>query len=109
MPQIFYFTVQLLLACDNIYNSSFKHFFFNVFQAIDLVTRKSDDERLKWAFKLYDKDGSGTINVKEMASVLETLDGLDGKISSENGEADRKSRTYIYAQKVFKLATIYKT
>ena len=38
-----------------------------------------------------------------MASVLETLDGLDGKISSENGEADRKSRTYIYAQKVFKL------
>ena len=78
------------------------------FQAIDLVTRKSDDERLKWAFKLYDKDGSGTINVKEMAAVIETLEGLDGKITNkdmigENGEFNKKSKTYIYAEKVFKL------
>ena len=78
------------------------------FQAIDLVTRKSDDERLKWAFKLYDKDGSGTINVKEMAAVIETLEGLDGKITNkdmigENGEFNKKSKTYMYAEKVFKL------
>ena len=78
------------------------------FQAIDLVTRKSDDERLKWAFKLYDKDGSGTINVKEMAAVIETLEGLDGKITNkdmigENGEFNKKSKTYVYAEKVFKL------
>ena len=73
-----------------------------------MVTRKSDDERLKWAFKLYDKDGSGTINVKEMAAVIETLEGLDGKITNkdmigENGEFNKKSKTYIYAEKVFKL------
>ena len=73
------------------------------------MTRKSDDERLKWAFKLYDKDGSGTINVKEMASVIETLAGLDGQITNkesiigENGEINKRSKTFIYAEKVFKL------
>ena len=84
------------------------------FQAIDLVTRKSDDERLKWAFKLYDKGGSGTINVKEMAAVIETLEGLDGKITNkdmigENGEFNKTSKTYIYAEKVITIAVLQET
>ena len=49
------------------------------FQAIDLVTRKSEDERLIFTFRLYDEDGSGKIDLREMAKVIETLDGLEGK------------------------------
>ena len=53
--------------------------FHEIFQAIDLVTRKSEDERLAFTFRLYDADGSGKIDVREMAKVIETLDGLEGK------------------------------
>ena len=59
------------------------------------MTRKSEDEKLKWAFRLFDKDGSGKINVNEMASVLEILEGLEGKAGSGKSQA--------FAQKVFKL------
>ena len=43
-----------------------------------------------------------------MAAVIETLEGLDGKITNkdmigENGEFNKKSKTYVYAEKVFKL------
>lgn len=77
----------------------------HAFQAIDVVTRKSEEEKLKWAFKLFDKDGSGQINVHEMASVLETVEGLEGKVSKEKGgETGRPGKaTYNFAQKVFKL------
>ena len=51
-----------------------------IFQAIDLVTRKSEDERLIFTFRLYDEDGSGKIDLREMAKVIETLDGLEGKL-----------------------------
>ena len=68
-----------------------------ILQAIDVVTRKSEDEKLKWAFRLFDKDGSGKINVHEMASVLETMQGLEGKAGSNNNSA------YKFAEKVFKL------
>ena len=43
---------------------------------MDLVTRKSEDERLIFTFRLYDVDGSGQIDINEMAKVIETLDGL---------------------------------
>lgn len=77
-------------------------------QAIDVVTRKSEEEKLKWAFRLFDKDGSGQINVHEMASVLETVEGLDGKVPNPNNkgglEGSTVSRaTYAFAEKVFKL------
>ena len=68
-----------------------------ILQAIDVVTRKSEDEKLKWAFRLFDKDGSGKINVHEMASVLETMQGLEGKAGTNNNNA------YKFAEKVFKL------
>ena len=32
-----------------------------------------------WAFRLYDIDGNGTIDVEEMTSIIEILDDLDGR------------------------------
>ena len=55
------------------------------------MTRKSEDERLIFTFRLYDADGSGKIDINEMAGVIETLDGL-GKETFE-----RFIKTIIYA------------
>ena len=49
---------------------------------IDLVTSKSEDERLIFTFRLYDADGSGKIDLQEMAKVIETLDGLGKTVIS---------------------------
>lgn len=38
--------------------------------AINLVIRGKIDQKLKWYFKLYDIDGSGTIDKKEVISML---------------------------------------
>ena len=46
--------------------------------ALDVTQCRSDKEKLQWAFRLYDVDNSGTINVKEMASILETMDQVLG-------------------------------
>jgi hypothetical protein len=38
----------------------------------------SDEDKLKWAFKLYDMDNNGVIDLKEMAAIIETLDCIEG-------------------------------
>ena len=38
----------------------------------------SDEDKLKWAFKLYDVDNNGTIDVKEMEAIIDTLDSIEG-------------------------------
>jgi Ca2+-binding EF-hand superfamily protein len=37
-----------------------------------------DEDKLKWAFKLYDMDNNGVIDIKEMAAIIETLDCIEG-------------------------------
>lgn len=37
-----------------------------------------DEDKLKWAFKLYDVDSNGVIDVKEMTAIIETLDCIEG-------------------------------
>ena len=44
------------------------------------MSSKSEDERLIFTFRLYDADGSGKIDLQEMAKVIETLDGLGKKV-----------------------------
>ena len=38
-------------------------------QAIDLVGARLPDDRLRWSFKLYDEDNSGSIALDEMEKV----------------------------------------
>ena len=42
-----------------------------------LFTR-SDEDKLKWAFRLYDMDNNGVIDIEEMAAIIETLDCIEG-------------------------------
>ena len=34
--------------------------------------------KLNWAFKLYDVDNDGVIDLHEMAVIIETIDDIDG-------------------------------
>ena len=42
--------------------------------ALDVTQCSSEREKLQWAFRLYDVDGSGSITVKEMENIIQTLD-----------------------------------
>ena len=37
-----------------------------------------DEDKLKWAFRLYDMDNNGVIDIEEMAAIIETLDCIEG-------------------------------
>ena len=58
--------------------------------AIDIATCQTEESRLTWAFKLYDVDNDGVIEVDEMASILETLESLEFTDLQKN-----KKRNYV--------------
>ena len=37
-----------------------------------------DSAKLNWAFKLYDVDNDGLIDLEEMSIIMETLDSIEG-------------------------------
>ena len=48
---------------------------------------------MSWAFRLYDIDGNGTIDVNEMTCIIEILDDLEGRkegdiFLTEEGESE---------------------
>ena len=45
--------------------------------ALDVTQCASEKEKLQWAFRLYDVDGSGSITVKEMENIIQTLDRVN--------------------------------
>lgn len=47
--------------------------------AIDIATCQTEESKLKWAFKLFDVDNNGSLEVGEMISVMETLESIDGE------------------------------
>ena len=59
---------------EETYNKNVVLFSQEFLMALDVTQCRSDREKLQWAFRLYDVDNSGTINVKEMASIIETMD-----------------------------------
>ena len=46
--------------------------------ALDVTTCKTKEDKLNWAFQLYDIDGDGTIDLSEMTTIIEILDDLSG-------------------------------
>ena len=47
--------------------------------ATDMTTGGSVEERLRWAFKMFDKDGSGRIEKFEMEEIISILYELNGE------------------------------
>lgn len=47
--------------------------------AVNLVVRGKMDQKLKWYFKLYDADGNGSIDKKELLNIFMTVQNLNGQ------------------------------
>ncbi|KAG8451323.1 hypothetical protein GDO86_003511 [Hymenochirus boettgeri] len=52
--------------------------FLEFIAAINLILRGKIDQKLKWYFKLYDEDGNGSIDRKELLSILRAVQALNG-------------------------------
>ncbi|XP_073526777.1 guanylyl cyclase-activating protein 3 [Phyllobates terribilis] len=52
--------------------------FLEFIAAINLVLRGKIDQKLKWYFKLYDADGNGAIDRKELLSILTAVQSING-------------------------------
>uniref|UniRef100_A0A8C5SSV5 Guanylate cyclase activator 1C n=1 Tax=Laticauda laticaudata TaxID=8630 RepID=A0A8C5SSV5_LATLA len=63
--------------------------------AINLVIRGKIDQKLKWYFKLYDIDGNGTIDKKEVISMLMAIQTI-----SKNQEMTPEELTNLIFQKI---------
>ena len=66
----------------------------------------SDEDKLVWAFRLYDVDNNGVIDVDEMANIIETLDCIEGVRPGvirydENGNPVPIAETRVRAEELF--------
>ncbi|RMC11947.1 hypothetical protein DUI87_11077 [Hirundo rustica rustica] len=52
--------------------------FLEFIAAINLVIRGKIDQKLKWYFKLYDADGNGCIDKKELISIFKAIQAING-------------------------------
>ena len=50
-------------------------------------------EKLNWAFKLYDIDNDGLVDLHEMAVIMETLDDIEGMKPGESQEVAKGKET----------------
>ena len=46
--------------------------------ATNISEAGNSEEKLRWAFKMYDKDGSGTVEIDEMIEIVGNLFELEG-------------------------------
>ncbi|XP_058041568.1 guanylyl cyclase-activating protein 3 [Ahaetulla prasina] len=69
--------------------------YLELLAAINLVIRGKIDQKLKWYFKLYDIDGSGTIDKKEVISMLMAVQTI-----SNNKEMSPEELTNLIFQKI---------
>ncbi|XP_004436684.2 PREDICTED: guanylyl cyclase-activating protein 3 [Ceratotherium simum simum] len=53
--------------------------FLEFIAAINLVVRGKVEQKLKWYFKLYDADGSGSIDRKELLNIFMAVQALNGQ------------------------------
>lgn len=63
--------------------------FLEFLLALNVTSSRNPEEKLKWAFKLYDVDGNGSISQEEMIKVVQSIYDMLG---SDTLEADKNAR-----------------
>ncbi|XP_036098410.1 guanylyl cyclase-activating protein 3 [Molossus molossus] len=53
--------------------------FLEFIAAVNLVVRGKVEQKLKWYFKLYDADGNGSIDKKELLNIFMNVQALNGQ------------------------------
>ena len=79
--------------------------------ATDMTTGGSLEERLRWAFKMFDKDGSGRIEkheMEEIISILFELNGYSAVILLENTASQSFMTTIQKKSKLIAVQLFYK-
>lgn len=90
----------------------FGNFLFNVFDqnkdgmiqfsefihALSVTSRGDLDEKLTWAFRLYDIDNDGYVTKNEMLAIVESIYGMVGKTEDAEGRSPDKR-----VERIFKL------
>lgn len=66
-----------LETCDEIHTVNFQDFVHK----LSVLSRGSLDEKLKWAFSLYDINGDGCITREEMTDIVTAIYELMGKLA----------------------------
>lgn len=57
---------------DNNINDAFPFLHLQEFLlAIDVTSSGTPEEKLKWAFRMYDVDGNGVIDIQEMTKIVQ--------------------------------------
>lgn len=57
-------------------------------QKLSILSRGSVDEKLRWAFSLYDINGDGCITREEMTDIVTAIYELMGKVAEPSVEED---------------------
>lgn len=57
--------------------------------SLSVTTRGSLDEKLKWAFGIYDIDGNGYITKSEIISIVESIQKMVGALDDSSTSEER--------------------
>jgi len=95
--------------------SAFAQFVFNVFddngdgsiefeeflQALSITSRGKLEDKLEWAFRLYDLDNDGTITKKEMTQIVEAIFSMVGNQKDQMPQEDNTPEKRV--ERIFQL------
>lgn len=57
--------------------------------SLSITTRGSFEEKLRWAFEVYDIDGNGVISLNEVLSIVRSINKMMGYINDKNASTER--------------------